>query len=139
MTLWVCSEGYQWVAKVSRDEPAVPVLSPCAERILLLMGLPAEEWLGLGEFKMNAPVGAALLIALGALFLLDNLGVHVFREISRFWPVVLIAMGLILLQRRMAERDPPPPPGPGISGTSSGSSAAPKSSNPSNISGSQQP
>ena len=103
-----------------------------------VMGLPAEEWLGLGEFKMNAPVGAALLIALGALFLLDNLGVHVFREISKFWPVVLIAIGLILLQRRMAERDPPPPPGPGISGTSSGSSAAPKSSDPNNVSSSQQ-
>src|SRR5438034_3918860 len=55
-----------------------------------VLGLPAEEWLGLGEFKLNAPVGAALLIGLGALFLLDNLGVHVFTHIARFWPVLLI-------------------------------------------------
>ena len=44
-----------------------------------LLGLPAEEWFGLGEMKMNAPLGAALLIGLGGLFLLDNLGIPVFR------------------------------------------------------------
>ena len=64
-------------------------------------GLPTEEWLGLGEFKMNAPIGAALLIGLGALFLLDNLGVRVFEHIAKFWPVLLIVIGLVLLQRRM--------------------------------------
>jgi TM2 domain-containing membrane protein YozV len=87
-----------------------------------LMGLPTEEWLGLGEFKMNAPVGAALLIGLGALFLLDNLGVHVFNQIAKFWPVVLIVIGLILLQKRMGGS--PPSSGPGGSG--SGRAAAPK-------------
>jgi Domain of unknown function (DUF5668) len=74
-----------------------------------LLGQPTEEWLGLGEFKMNAPVGAALLIGLGLLFLLDNLGVHVFTHISRFWPVLLIVIGLVLLQRRMGGGTPPPP------------------------------
>ena len=104
-----------------------------------LMGLPTEEWMGLGEFKMNAPVGAALLIALGALFLLDNLGIHVFREISKFWPVVLIVIGLVLLQRRMSEQEPRPSSGPGAPGTSMSSSAAPKSDDPNNVSGPQQP
>ena len=84
-----------------------------------LLGQPTEEWLGLGEFKMNAPIGAGLLIALGALFLLDNLRVHVFTHISRFWPVLLIVIGVILLQRRMGGGTPPPP------GTGTASPGAP--------------
>ena len=78
-----------------------------------VLGLPAEEWLGLGEFKLNAPVGAALLIGLGALFLLDNLGVHVLTHIARFWPVLLILVGVILLQRRIGGGGMPPTAGPG--------------------------
>jgi cell wall-active antibiotic response 4TMS protein YvqF len=65
------------------------------------LGLPSEEWFGLGDMRMNAPIGAGLLIVLGGLFLLDNLGVPVLRHISRFWPVLLIVVGVILLQRRM--------------------------------------
>ena len=84
-----------------------------------LLGQPTEEWLGLGEFKMNAPIGAGLLIALGALFLLDNLGIHVFSHLSRFWPVLLIVIGVILLQRRMGGGTPPPP------GTGTASPGAP--------------
>jgi hypothetical protein len=73
-----------------------------------LLGLPTEEWLGIGDVKMNAPVGAALLIGLGALFLLDNFGIPVFSRIGRFWPVLLIAIGALLLQRRMGGRGTPP-------------------------------
>ena len=82
------------------------------------LGLPAEEWLGLGEFKINAPVGAALLIGLGLLFLLDNFDIPVFQSIGRFWPVILIVIGLVLLQNRMRRGSTPPgggpsnPPGP---------------------------
>ncbi len=83
-----------------------------------VLGLPTEEWSGLGNLKMNAPIGAALLIGLGALFLLDNLGMPVFHHISKFWPVLLIVVGIILLQRRMEGggsssspgREPPGPP-----------------------------
>lgn len=75
-----------------------------------LLGLPTEEWFGLGEMKMNAPLGAALLIGLGGLFLLDNLGIPIFRHISKFWPVLLIVVGLILLQRRMGGGGTPPAP-----------------------------
>jgi TM2 domain-containing membrane protein YozV len=78
------------------------------------LGQPPEEWLGLGEFRLNAPIGAGILICLGILFLLDNLGVHVFQSISRFWPVLLIVVGLLLLQRRG-----------GNGGTPSGTSGAP--------------
>jgi TM2 domain-containing membrane protein YozV len=93
-------------------------------------GLATEEWLGLGDFKMNAPIGAALLIGLGALFLLDNLGVRVFEHISKFWPVLLIVIGLVLLQRRMGRNAAPPTP-------SSGLPSPPKGGGPSNIAGPQ--
>jgi hypothetical protein len=64
-------------------------------------GKPVPEWFGLSEIKVNAPVGAALLIGLGVLFLLDNLGVPVISQLSKFWPVLLIVAGFLLLQRRL--------------------------------------
>jgi len=76
------------------------------------LGQPTEEWLGLGEFKMDAPVGAGLLIGLGALFMLDNMGVPVFRHLGKFWPILLILIGVVLLQRRMKESRPAPPASP---------------------------
>lgn len=81
-----------------------------------LYGLPAEEWFGLGDAKLNAPLGAALLIGLGALFLLDNLGVPVFQHISKFWPVLLIVIGVILLQRRIGGSGTSSSPGGGPPG-----------------------
>ena len=65
------------------------------------LGQRPPEWFGLGDMKMNAPIGAALLIGLGALFLLDNFGIPVFRHIGRYWPVLLIVIGVLLLQRRL--------------------------------------
>ena len=55
--------------------------------------------------KMDAPLGAGLLIVLGLLFLLDNLGVPIFSQIGRFWPVLLIVLGLALLQKRLGHHD----------------------------------
>ncbi len=81
-------------------------------------GKPVPEWFGLGDLKFNAPLGAALLIGLGVLFLLDNLGVPVINQIGKYWPILLIVAGFLLLQRRMAGPKPPsaelpapPPPG----------------------------
>jgi LiaI-LiaF-like transmembrane region len=68
-------------------------------------GRPVPEWFGLQEMKLNAPVGAALLIGLGILFLLDNLGIPVINQIGKFWPVLLIVAGFLLLQRRVAGGD----------------------------------
>ena len=75
-----------------------------------MSGKPVPEWFGLGEMKINAPIGAALLIGLGVLFLLDNLGVPVISQISKFWPVLLIAAGFLLLQRRLGGGPKPPAP-----------------------------
>jgi hypothetical protein len=75
-------------------------------------GKPVPEWFGLGDMKLNAPIGAALLIGLGALFLLDNLGVPVISQISKYWPVLLIVAGVLLLQRRLGGPKPQTPAGP---------------------------
>ncbi len=46
------------------------------------------------------PIGAFILIGLGVLFLLDELGVLHFHNLWRFWPLVLIALGIRILMRR---------------------------------------
>lgn len=79
------------------------------------LGQPSEEWFGLGDLKMNAPIGAALLIGIGALLLLDNLGIPIFRHLGKFWPALLILVGLVMLQRRISGGSAPPsgPQAPG--------------------------
>ena len=94
-------------------------------------GQPAPEWFGLGELKLTPPIGAGILILLGALFLLDNLGIHIFEHVDKFWPVLLIAAGLFILQRRLGGGKPPAPPS---APTPSGGSAA---GGPTNIPGPQ--
>ncbi len=74
------------------------------------LGHPVPAWFGLEETRMNAPVGAGLLIALGVLFLLDNLGIPVIHAVGKFWPVLLIVFGLLLLQRRFGHGPNPPAP-----------------------------
>lgn len=47
------------------------------------------------------PIGAIILIALGVLLLLDNLGVLSFHWMGEFWPIILIALGVWLAARRL--------------------------------------
>jgi predicted membrane protein len=42
-------------------------------------------------------VGGAILLGLGVLFLLDNLGVVDAGDVMRFWPLILLALGLTRL------------------------------------------
>ncbi len=42
-------------------------------------------------------VFSVAVIALGVLFLLDNLGIVPFRDVWRYWPVILIALGVVRL------------------------------------------
>ena len=74
------------------------------------LGLPVQEWFGLGDAKLNPPIGAALLIGLGVLFLLSNFGVPVFELMGRFWPVGLIAIGVLMLRKRVQASATPGPP-----------------------------
>ena len=68
------------------------------------MGVPIEEWsslVGRTGPATRVPVGPILLIVIGVLFLLDTLGWIHFREIARFWPVLLIAVGAYMLWTRV--------------------------------------
>jgi TM2 domain-containing membrane protein YozV len=48
----------------------------------------------------NAPIGAIVLIALGAIFLLDNLGI---LRMHHLWPLFLIGIGLWIAYKRTAQ------------------------------------
>jgi len=48
----------------------------------------------------HVPTAAVVLIGLGVLFLLDNLGIFHWHWVGRLWPVVLIVIGLWMFARR---------------------------------------
>lgn len=75
------------------------------------LGLPLEEWssiAGRPGASSRAPIGPILLIAIGVLFLLDTLHLIEFREIGRFWPILLIAIGAYMLWVRVSSTGPAP-------------------------------
>ncbi len=52
------------------------------------------------EPRSRLPIGAFILIGLGILFLLDEVGFMHFDWIWRFWPLILIAIGVRILMQR---------------------------------------
>jgi hypothetical protein len=68
----------------------------------------------------NRFVGGLVLLGLGVLFLLSNFGYFSWDLWGRWWPLVLIALGLIILLRRregaMPAAPPPEPPGGAAAG-----------------------
>jgi hypothetical protein len=52
------------------------------------------------QARNKPPIAAIILIGLGLLFLLDNLGAFHFRWMNTFWPILLIVVGLWLGHRR---------------------------------------
>ena len=85
-------------------------------------GEPVDEFSGLlppGHSTGRSPAAGVVLIALGIVFLLQSLGFLRLNDMVRFWPLSLIAMGIYLLYRRVAEGgengDPPKRSG-GLSG-----------------------
>ncbi len=52
--------------------------------------------------KTRFPAAAIIFITLGVVLLLDNLGLLELRRILRYWPVLLIALGVYMLYARMA-------------------------------------
>ncbi len=59
---------------------------------------PIESW------SKNRPVGPMILIALGALFLLNNFSWFPFYRIGRLWPLILIGVGVLLFRNRLSGR-----------------------------------
>jgi hypothetical protein len=53
--------------------------------------------------REHSPAGAVVLIGLGMLFLMANLGWFSFHWVSHFWPMILIVLGLWLFIRRQRD------------------------------------
>lgn len=56
------------------------------------------------DWKLNAPIGGIILIMIGVLFLLHNLGIIYVGRILHYWPLLLIFIGLFMLRNRMGAR-----------------------------------
>jgi hypothetical protein len=72
-------------------------------------GVAVDEFSSLLPMRTGAsrfPVAPVVFIALGVIFLLDNLDILDLRRMLRYWPVGLIALGAYMLYLRMV-----PPPG----------------------------
>lgn len=69
-------------------------------------GEAVDEFSGLvgaGGHRSRFPAAPVLLIAIGVLFLLDNLDIVKIGRLVRYWPALLIALGVYLLYERITE------------------------------------
>src|ERR1700694_409101 len=57
----------------------------------------------------HSSVGAVTLIIVGAVFLLNTLGIFPLHHILRFWPVLLIALGINMRHSRLSDAGAPNP------------------------------
>jgi TM2 domain-containing membrane protein YozV len=60
---------------------------------------PLQSW------SKERPIGPIILIVAGAVFLLNNFDLLPFYRIERFWPLVLIAIGVLMLRNRLSGHD----------------------------------
>jgi TM2 domain-containing membrane protein YozV len=59
---------------------------------------PLQAW------SKERPIGPIILIGAGVLFLLYNFDIFPFYRIERFWPLILIAVGVLMFKNRLAGR-----------------------------------
>lgn len=79
-----------------------------------MLGEPVDEFSSLVQLdprRGGTPVLPIVLIALGVLFLLNNLGLLYMARIMRYWPVLLIAAGAWMLYARLTSSEPEQPGG----------------------------
>jgi hypothetical protein len=70
-------------------------------------GIPVDEFssmVNLRGSRTGVPLGAVVLIGLGALLLLDTSGLVPMERILRYWPVALILLGVYMLYARVEHR-----------------------------------
>jgi Domain of unknown function (DUF5668) len=69
------------------------------------LGQPVDEFSSIipmhGPARHRFPAAPVVLIALGVIFLLDNLDLLDMERLLRYWPVALIALGAYMLYLRM--------------------------------------
>jgi cell wall-active antibiotic response 4TMS protein YvqF len=58
---------------------------------------PLENW------SRERPIGPIILIGLGGLFLLNNFSWFAFYRVKQLWPLILIAVGLLMFRNRMGK------------------------------------
>ncbi|MGA2419824.1 MAG: B-box zinc finger protein [Candidatus Acidiferrum sp.] len=58
---------------------------------------PLENW------SRERPIGPIILIALGAIFLLNNFSWFSFYRVQRLWPLVLIGAGVLMFRNRLGK------------------------------------
>ncbi len=68
------------------------------------LGEPVDEFSSLFPLRGRSsrfPVGPVILIAIGFVFLLNNLNLIRFHDVARYWPVFLIILGAYMLYSRL--------------------------------------
>jgi hypothetical protein len=69
------------------------------------MGQPVDEFSSLVSLHGHGshfPVAPAVLIAVGLLFLLNNMEIIRFSQFIRYWPIALIGLGVYMLYERVS-------------------------------------
>ena len=67
------------------------------------LGEPVDEFSSILPLRGKGfPVAPVVIIFLGVLFLLHNLDIIRFRDVARYWPIFLIALGGYMLYARIA-------------------------------------
>ena len=72
------------------------------------LGQPVDEFSSLVSLRgqpATFPVAPAILIAVGLLFLLNNMDILRFSQILRYWPIALIALGVYMLYERLSAHE----------------------------------
>lgn len=68
------------------------------------LGVPVDEFssiVPLHSERRGFPAGPIVLIAIGALFLMNNLDILHFHQIIQYWPIALIGLGAYMLYERL--------------------------------------
>jgi hypothetical protein len=75
-------------------------------------GQTVDEWSGLLSpgSRVQGTAGALILIVLGLVFLLDTLGLVRVNECLRYWPVILIVIGVLMLYQKLGAGPGQPQP-----------------------------
>ncbi|MGB2592229.1 MAG: DUF5668 domain-containing protein [Candidatus Acidiferrum sp.] len=87
--LWICLSGL-WVYM-----PIDAMRTAQAKRTGQSVSDPLES------LTRNRPIGPILLIGAGILLLLNNFDWFPWYRISQFWPLILIAVGILMFRNRM--------------------------------------
>lgn len=68
------------------------------------MGQTVDEFSSIFPMRSKSnrfPVGPVIMIAIGVLFLLNNLNLIHFYDVARYWPLLLIGLGAFMLYSRL--------------------------------------